>query len=770
MVPSPFNLVGWVGVVAFVGCVCNTTERLTVKTLPSLVLAPAVAAVTGFAAVPAFAAPGDQAPDTASGQNSTTSSSDSEEGEVSVSLAQDSIAAEQIADSKQGLKFTGTGFTPGDKATVTVIGTDGISYTPDTKLAVSQAGEVKGSYFFSTDKGSKVPEGSYRLFLTDLKTNEATELAKFTVGDKTEDTAEKPAEDEQQAKPEGSAKPEGASESTDSASTPAADKSADASASPSAQPSETPSPAPSQTTQSAQPSETSTPSETPSTSASPEPSDSPSATETAKPEDKAGDKKDEAGDKATEDKADDKAAEDKSDDKQDDADNKSDEADKPKVTEDQLPTSTLSFSKNRVEDTDFTLNKDEVAQVEVGKKASKQQKEAAQKKSEEFAKQGKGVTLTLKNGLPGATYTFKVQQPGTAEPFKLPAKADSAGTASVWIYEKGTAVTGTYKVTVEGAKAVVSDKADDADNSKKTTDKSEEKTGEKTGDKSAKKTDDKKSDAQTSDTPTAGAGTMTETAKPTSTATMSAAKTTAPTTSAPAADSGQDTDKEDKKDDAEKKAESSKNSSDKTAADNKDASENKTESTEAESNEKLDWNEVRKLDKDKESGVKIEENAQVAAASFTVFSAKSAPKPEQKDSEQKKTSDPAKSESTEDPTPAVDADAEGMNKTPAVPEAEKPGAESDAENKTDEAAQADQSDQATASDQVQEDTSGAEQRRELPNTTPDDHYAQSQESTGSTGSQLPRTGGDLTGLALGAGLVVVGAASIVVTRRKVSGI
>ena len=325
----------------------------------------------------------------ASGQNSTTSSSDSEEGEVSVSLAQDSIAAEQIADSKQGLKFTGTGFTPGDKATVTVIGTDGISYTPDTKLAVSQAGEVKGSYFFSTDKGSKVPEGSYRLFLTDLKTNEATELATFNVGDKAEDTAEKPAEDEQQAKPEG------ASESADSASTPAEDKSADASASPSAQPSET-----------------STPSETPSTSASPEPSDSPSATETAKPEDKAEDKKDEA---------DDKAAEDKADEKQDDADNKSDEADKPKVTEDQLPTSTLSFSKNRVEDTDFTLSKDEVAQVEVGEKASKQQKEAAQKKSEEFAKEGKGVTLTLKNGLPGASYTFKVQQPGTAKPVDRPA-------------------------------------------------------------------------------------------------------------------------------------------------------------------------------------------------------------------------------------------------------------------------------------------------------------------------------------------------------------
>ncbi len=745
MVPSPFNLVGWVGVVAFVGCVCNTTERLTVKTLPSLVLAPAVAAVTGFAAVPAFAAPGDQAPDTASGQNPTSSSSDSEEGEVSVSLAQDSIAAEQIADSKQGLKFTGTGFTPGDKATVTVIGTDGISYTPDTKLAVSQAGEVKGSYFFSTDKGSKVPEGSYRLFLTDLKTNEATELAKFTVGDKTEDTAEKPAEDEQQAKPEGSAKPEGASESTDSASTPVADKSADASASPSAQPSETPSPAPSQTTQSAQPSETSTPSETPSTSASPEPSDSPSATETAKPEDKAGDKKDEAVDKAAEDKA---------DEKQDDADNKSDEADKPKVTEDQLPTSTLSFSKNRVEDTDFTLSKDEVAQVEVGEKASKQQKEAAQKKSEEFAKEGKGVTLTLKNGLPGAEYVFKVQQPGTAKPFELPAKTDSAGTASVWIYEKGTAATGTYKVTVEGAKAVVSDKADDAD----------------------------KETAKPSEAPTAGAGSITPSSTPSSETTVSATATPSPTTEA------------DKKDDAAK-----------------DSSDKKTESTAAESNEKLDWNEVRKLDKDKTSNVKIEKNAQVAAASFTVFKAAPEPKPEP---EQQKPTTPADkpSAAAKDPSPATDADADGMNEKPKAPEAENPEAEGDADqtedgakqkpenngqaeseadntagdqagdaaedgsseadqsDQTDQTDQTDQSEQTMTSEQEQEDTSGAEQRRELPNTTPDDHYAQSQESTGSTGSQLPRTGGDLTGLALGAGLVVVGAASIVVTRRKVSGI
>lgn len=719
MVPSPFNLVGWVGVVAFVGCVCNTTERLTVKTLPSLVLAPAVAAVTGFAAVPAFAAPGDQAPDTASGQNSTTSSSDSEEGEVSVSLAQDSIAAEQIADSKQGLKFTGTGFTPGDKATVTVIGTDGISYTPDTKLAVSQAGEVKGSYFFSTDKGSKVPEGSYRLFLTDLKTNEATELAKFTVGDKTEDTAEKPAEDEQQAKPEGSAKPEGASESTDSASTPAADKSADASASPSAQPSETPSPAPSQTTQSAQPSETSTPSETPSTSASPEPSDSPSATETAKPEDKAGDKKDEAVDKAAEDKA---------DEKQDDADNKSDEADKPKVTEDQLPTSTLSFSKNRVEDTDFTLSKDEVAQVEVGEKASKQQKEAAQKKSEEFAKEGKGVTLTLKNGLPGAEYVFKVQQPGTAKPFELPAKTDSAGTASVWIYEKGTAATGTYKVTVEGAKAVVSDKADDAD----------------------------KETAKPSEAPTAGAGSITPSSTPSSETTVSATATPSPTTEA------------DKKDDAAK-----------------DSSDKKTESTAAESNEKLDWNEVRKLDKDKTSNVKIEKNAQVAAASFTVQAApeKPEPQPEQKTPEQqKKASDSAKPESTEDPTPATGDEAEGdaeqkpEDNGQAESEADNTAgdqagdAAEDSSSEADQSDQTDDSEQTTTSEQEQEDTSGAEQRRELPNTTPDDHYAQSQESTGSTGSQLPRTGGDLTGLALGAGLVVVGAASIVVTRRKVSGI
>ncbi|OFT95787.1 LPXTG cell wall anchor domain-containing protein [Brevibacterium sp. HMSC22B09] len=719
------------------------------KTLPSLVLAPAVAAVTGFAAVPAFAAPGDQAPDTASGQNSTTSSSDSEEGEVSVSLAQDSIAAEQIADSKQGLKFTGTGFTPGDKATVTVIGTDGISYTPDTKLAVSQAGEVKGSYFFSTDKGSKVPEGSYRLFLTDLKTNEATELAKFNVGDKADDTAEKPAEDEQQAKPEGSAKPEGASESADSASTPTEDKSADASASPSAQPSET-----------------STPSETPSTSASPEPSDSPSATETAKPEDKAGDKKDEA---------DDKAAEDKSDEKQDDADNKSDEADKPKVTEDQLPTSTLSFSKNRVEDTDFTLSKDEVAQVEVGEKASKQQKEAAQKKSEEFAKQGKGVTLTLKNGLPGAEYIFKVQQPGTAKPFELPAKTDSAGTASVWIYDKGTAVTGTYKVTVEGAKAVVSDKADEAD----------------------------KETAKPSEAPTAGAGSITPSSTPSSETTVTATATPSPTTEA------------DKKDDAAT-----------------DSSDKKTESTAAESNEKLDWNEVRKLDKDKTSNVDIEENVQVAAASFTVFKAAPEPKPEPKPETQTPTTPEDKPSTTvEDPSPASEPEAKGMNAQPEAPEAAKPGAEGDADQKaeedgqaesdtnattdegdkaedttddgdkaedadqaddagdkaeneagdkaedsdtadakTDEAAQADESEQTMTSKQEQEDTSGAEQRRELPNTTPDDHYAQSQESTSSPGSQLPRTGGDLTGLALGAGLVVVGAASIVVTRRKVSGI
>ncbi|WP_151953092.1 hypothetical protein [Brevibacterium sp. Marseille-P9724] len=695
------------------------------KTLPSLVLAPAVAAVTGFAAVPAFAAPGDQAPDTSTGQNSTPSS-DSQTGQVSVSLAQSSIPAEQIADSKQGLKFTGTGFTPGDKATVTVIGTDGISYTPDTQLAVSKAGVVKGSYFFSTEKDSKVPEGSYRLFLTDVKTNEATELAAFTVGSKAADKADKPAESDQKPQPEGSAKPAGASKApagqggektaeaakasqaqpSESPSTPAGDKAETKSASPSSQPtpSETPSPTPSPTSKSAQPSETPsptpsestksaqpTPSETPSASPSPKPSESPTSSESSKPAEKADDKKD---DKAEADKSDDKKAEDST----------------PKVTQEQLPTSTVSFSSKRIKDSDFALTKEEIAQVKVPGSASKKQKDAAQKKSAEFAKAGKGAALTLKNGLPGATYTFKVQEPGASKPFELQAKTDAAGNASVWIYASEKAAAGTYKVTVEGKKAVVTEQA-----------------GDKADNKTADKADNKKSETSNA-----------------------------------------------------KKSESSKS---KAAT---------PEAAKAESGGQLNWAEATKLAKNEQSGVGIEDKAQVASATFTVYatrsasaSAKTSPEQkaasEQKETEpQKKTSDAEKPAPPESPSPAPKSEAEGMNKTPAAPEAQKPAAEGDAEQKSaeddqaedtvpeaEQTDQADQSDQTAAVDWGQADTSGSQQGRELPNTTPGDDYAQSQEQSG---SQMPRTGGDLTGLALGAGLVVVGAASIVVTRRKVSGV
>ncbi|OFL68519.1 hypothetical protein [Brevibacterium sp. HMSC063G07] len=730
------------------------------KTLPSLVLAPAVAAVTGFAAVPAFAAPGDQAPDTSTGQNSTPSS-DSQTGQVSVSLAQSSIPAEQIADSKQGLKFTGTGFTPGDKATVTVIGTDGISYTPDTQLAVSKAGVVKGSYFFSTEKDSKVPEGSYRLFLTDVKTNEATELAAFTVGSKAADKADKPAESDQKPQPEGSAKPAGASKApagqggektaeaakasqaqpSESPSTPAGDKAETKSASPSSQPtpSETPSPTPSPTSKSAQPSETPsptpsestksaqpTPSETPSASPSPKPSESPTSSESSKPAEKADDKKD---DKAEADKSDDKKAEDST----------------PKVTQEQLPTSTVSFSSKRIKDSDFALTKEEIAQVKVPGSASKKQKDAAQKKSAEFAKAGKGAALTLKNGLPGATYTFKVQEPGASKPFELQAKTDAAGNASVWIYASEKAAAGTYKVTVEGKKAVVTEQA---------------------GDKADSKNADKASEA--SKTKPSEAPTVSATATPSST----------PSSTAEAA----------KKDGVAKKSETS------------TAKPDTPEAAKPESGKQLNWAETTKLAKDKKSGVGIEDKAQVASDKFTVYATRSAPAPTKETPEQKNA--PAQKEAQQQdkqaaaekttpsaaPTPATPSEAEGMNKTPAAPEAQKPAAEGDAEQKPAEDAQAeakgddqaedtvpeaeqtdqaDQSDQTAAVDWGQADTSGSQQGRELPNTTPGDDYAQSQEQSG---SQMPRTGGDLTGLALGAGLVVVGAASIVVTRRKVSGV
>lgn len=154
-----------------------------------LVLAPAVAvALTGLAGAPAFAATA-SAPVPAGplcahedAQQSTDPDSkvpDSSDPQATLSDAQ--VTRADIADRKKGIGFSGTGFTPDNKATVTVVGTDGSKYSPETKLTVDEKGKVSGTYFFSVTDNAKVPSGEYSLYLTDEKTEKDSSKVSFEV-------------------------------------------------------------------------------------------------------------------------------------------------------------------------------------------------------------------------------------------------------------------------------------------------------------------------------------------------------------------------------------------------------------------------------------------------------------------------------------------------------------------------------------------------------------------------------------------------------------
>ncbi|MBR7559033.1 hypothetical protein KC218_21010, partial [Mycobacterium tuberculosis] len=117
-------------------------------------LAPAVAvALTGLAGAPAFASTASptvpQGPLCAydgAGSQSDSNVPDSDTPQATVSAAQ--VSREEIVDKKEGIGFSGTGFTADEKATVPVVGPDGTEYTPETKLTVDENGKVNGTYFF----------------------------------------------------------------------------------------------------------------------------------------------------------------------------------------------------------------------------------------------------------------------------------------------------------------------------------------------------------------------------------------------------------------------------------------------------------------------------------------------------------------------------------------------------------------------------------------------------------------------------------------------
>lgn len=279
------------------------------KTSKSLVLAPAVAvAVSGLIAVPAFASAASTTPSESSdsielptdlpkagpatvhppqspdGSASATESADASEfpsasatqsPEASTPeaiLETDQVSQADIADKNKGIRFSGTGFTPEGKATVTVVGTEGTEYEPKSTLTVTEDGEVNGRYFFTASEGAKVPTGTYTLFLTDLKSEQESEKVEFEVVEKVDESAS-PTPTETKDATE-SASPTPTETATESA-TPAPTETTTAPASPT----------PSQTaTESASPAPTQAPSQTPSATPSQTPSATPSATPSTTPE------------------------------------------------------------------------------------------------------------------------------------------------------------------------------------------------------------------------------------------------------------------------------------------------------------------------------------------------------------------------------------------------------------------------------------------------------------------------------------------------------
>lgn len=243
-------------------CVENHDRKAnTVKTsAKSLVLAPAVAAaITGLVAAPAFASPTSTssatettpAPSQSAAATPTASPSDGKDAPLEAQISVDQITRDDLANNKKGLEFTGTGFTPNETATVTVVDTTGKNQTPDTKIAINDKGELSGSYYFTVSGTPKdIPLGKYSLFLTDTATKKNSTKVEFEVVDKV--TSSPSATPTESAKPSGSATP------STTVTTPA----------PTTAPSESPTQKPSPT-ETAAPSETATPTPTPTRSKPP---------------------------------------------------------------------------------------------------------------------------------------------------------------------------------------------------------------------------------------------------------------------------------------------------------------------------------------------------------------------------------------------------------------------------------------------------------------------------------------------------------------------
>lgn len=417
--------------------------------------------MTGLASAPAFAATESTAsvsPTSVCAQSGEQSSSDSEDSESDSSvpdesdpqatLEQSQVTRTDIANKKEGIGFSGTGFSPDQKATVTVVGTDGTEYSPEKKLTVDEKGQVSGTYYFSVTEDAKVPVGKYSLYLTDLKSE--TDSSKVTF--------EVVSDDSEVDDPAGN-------DDCETTTAPADD--GDSSESASKTPSETPSDS---ETPSETPSETDTSKPTETETEKPSESSTPSPSKTDDDKDRArrlnpGPAKQPTGDDAKSDdegasdddaKADDEGSSD-NDAKSDDDANAEDD-DKAETPEGKAPETD--------EDTeDSGASEDEQSEGQSSESTGPASPGSEDKKEPAAAKQAlsidpteissedflnEGIKLGVTGAQPGEKITITVEHAqGKVDRYTMTKEADSEGKATFGVQAKVKAVLGTYNVRAQ---------------------------------------------------------------------------------------------------------------------------------------------------------------------------------------------------------------------------------------------------------------------------------------------------------------------------------
>lgn len=408
-----------------------------------LVLAPAVAvALTGLAGAPAFAAT-ESAPAPAgplcaydNAQQSDDSESDSkvpDESDPQATLAKAQVTRDDIADRKKGIGFSGTGFSPDEKATVTVVGTDGTKYSPETKLTVDEKGKVSGTYFFSASEGAKVPVGEYSLYLSDLKSEKDSSKVTFeVVADESDLDDSGKGSDCNPAKPP--------KETDEPSETPSE------SPSKSEEPSETPSESPSKTeepskTPSESPSETKEPSKTPSESPSKteEPKESEKPTKSAEAPKPVAPKPTETN-------------------KPKPSESAKTESPEPSESETDEPAAKSSPSETDDSDASDSDAKESTAPSSPGsededKKAAPAATQALVIEPTEISSENfldKGIKLGVTGAKPGEKITITVEHAqGKVDRYTMTKEADDEGKATFGVQAKVKAVLGTYNVRAQ---------------------------------------------------------------------------------------------------------------------------------------------------------------------------------------------------------------------------------------------------------------------------------------------------------------------------------